>query len=194
MAVGTYALTSSENVQKYRLVNGKPLETKPEVDDLIDILIDSYSAKIETYCDRKFMSRSYTEYLSGCGSTVLFPKQYPITSVSGIWDDSSWTWTDDYLVDSTTYTIVNDNSIALRTSRFGSSVNNIKIVYTAGFTTVPADVENVCIIEIMRAFDRMSDLGIGYKLAGDSSITITDAPFLLSSRITLDAYRRKVAL
>lgn len=194
MAVGTYALTSRENVQKYRLANGKPLETKPEVDDLIDILINSYSTKIETYCDRKFLSRDYVEYLSGEGSNVLFPKQYPITSISGIWDDSSWTWTDDYLVDSTIYTIINDNSIALRTSRFGSSVNNIKIVYTAGYATVPADIENVCIIELMRAFDRMSDLGLGYKLTGDSSMTITETPFLLTSRITLDSYRRKVVL
>ena len=105
MSVGTYALISRDDVLAYRMAQGEVLKTTPEMDTFFDSLIDQMSTKFETYCDRQFVSRAHTDYLDGESGTVLFPKHYPITSVSGIWDDSAWSWAADDEITSTGVTV-----------------------------------------------------------------------------------------
>jgi len=195
MSIDTYALTSREAVHAYRIANGERLNTTPETNTLIDNLINAVSARFESYCDRKFKSREYTEYHDGGGHSVLYPDQYPITSISGIYDDSNWSWAESSKIDSTQYRIVGDNSIVFKSTAnvMGDYRQNIKLIYTAGYSTLPYDLENACILEIMRAMGRLEDLEVSEKRSNENLLKYVASDFLPETRSVIEKYRRKVA-
>jgi len=77
MAVDAYALTSRANFKTYVGI------TTTDDDDLIDSIIDRASDKIETFCNRKFMSRDFSETYDG-GAEVVQLRNYPVTAVEVI--------------------------------------------------------------------------------------------------------------
>ena len=195
MAIDTYALTTREAVQNYRVFQGSVGKTTPEIDALIDNLIDATSARIESYCNRKFLSRSYTEYYDGVGASTLYTDNYPILSVASIYDDAVWEWDVSTLITGTSYRIANSNSIVAKSGySFSSGSQNIKITYTAGYTTVPYDIEHACVVEIFRVFDKVKDIGVFSRTTatGDTSTYVTN-DFIDATKTTLDKYKVKAA-
>jgi len=78
MAIDTYALATVDELTTY-------FGTKSTTDrDLWETLINSTTEMIENYCNRKFISRAYTEYYNGNGSYTIKTKQYPIISMAKI--------------------------------------------------------------------------------------------------------------
>ena len=60
---------------------------------LLEDLIDRISDKIETYCGRKFKSRSYREWLNGKREQTLRLKNYPVTAIVRIGTGSATAFT-----------------------------------------------------------------------------------------------------
>jgi hypothetical protein len=187
----TYVLTSLDNVKSFMSFD----DDKGDVpdDDLINGLINRVSAVMETYVDRKLMSREATEYYDGDNRNRLYTNRYPITSVSGIWDDSTWTWGSDTLTAATSYRISNDGrSIMLKDGyRFYYSNENVKIIYTAGYTTIPYDIEDACIKQISSVFKSKEDIHVFSKSLEDGSIERYQTALLPSVKLVLDLYRNK---
>lgn len=135
-------------------------------DALINNLIDRVSARIETYCSRTLGSATYMdEIYDGDGlSRSLFLRQWPVISVSSLYDDINRSWGSDSLIASADYVVHNDwgeiklikNSSLWAPSlepKFGKGVGNIKVTYTAGYllpggsgsgSALPADIEGAC--------------------------------------------------
>lgn len=74
MAVDSYALTSRDNFKTYAGI------TTTDDDTLIDSIIDRASDRIETFCNRKFMTRDFSETYDGGSETVQL-RNYPVTAV-----------------------------------------------------------------------------------------------------------------
>ena len=126
MAVGLYALTTLAGVKVY--VPG--LGTATTYDTLLESLIDAISARAETYCNRKFITRTYTaEVYDGNNEEYLILKQWPIVSVTSITED------DNSLTLTTDYQIINDNGQLYRVDNYWSDAEprNILITYDAGY-------------------------------------------------------------
>jgi len=124
-----------------------------EEDGVLEIIIDNVSKTFETHCDRVFDSTEHTEYFDGRGRSWVRPKHYPITSVSGVWDDFDWGWGSDDLVDSSYYRVASDGMfIVLKSTTFVDAEQNVKIIYTAGYTTIPNDLRGACIDEVIRMY------------------------------------------
>lgn len=192
--VSDYALTTRSRVQEYRVANGEELQTTPEINTQIDNFINAVSARFESYCDRKFVSRTHTEYLDGKGVRVLYPKQYPITSVTSIHDDMDWAWADSTLISSDNYRIADDNSIVFKSNTtVADAKQNIKLVYDAGYTDIPYDLEDVCINEVLRILNIFPELGVDEKRSNDYLIKYTKEPFMSETTLVLNKYRRKGA-
>lgn len=190
------ALTTVEDVKAHRLAQGNVMNTTPEKDDRIEALINAVSARFETYCDRTFLSSNYTEYHDGDGHGVIYTKQYPLTSVSGIWDDMDWNWEDNTLVDSTSYRIVDDNCVVFKSGSFlpGIYRQNIKISYTAGYETVPYDLVIACIDEVLRVLDTRYAPGVSYATNNDETVSFVTTDFLDTTKVVLNKYKRRGAL
>lgn len=111
-------LTTKERV---RVVLGQ--RSNPAPDELVEILIDAVSAKVEAALDRYTLRTQRTEYFdipSGARSVML--RGYPVTSLLRVWVDSG---RDFGITDSTVSTTVNDTSAAGGTS--------LKVASTTGF-------------------------------------------------------------
>lgn len=135
-------LTTLTNFKKH--INKSSTDTTD--DDYIEQLIVRASLDIEKYCGRKFRARNYgsggydPEYQDGSGSRWLRTKQYPIISITNLYDDNERDWGSDKLKASTDYYIHNAEagiisleSDAVKGTSFLKSRGNIRLEYVAGF-------------------------------------------------------------
>ncbi len=119
-------------------------------DALLERLITSVSARIETYCSRSFDQLGYLESYDGKGTSALPLKNFPIVAVSSL------------TIDGTSVPAAPDPSPANPSPngyRFSDTMlslvgglyqfcrgyQNVLVAYTAGFAAIPADVEQACI-------------------------------------------------
>jgi hypothetical protein len=193
MSVGTYSLCSLEDVRAFLTQSaGKSQHTGySEADSLVEDLIDRVSTAFETYCDREFLSRERTEYYDGTGTRYLFPNYYPITSVSGIWDSTTWGWDSSNLISSDDYKIKNLNTIVLKSTVFSKDDQNIKITYTAGYGTVPNDLKQACVEEVSRAYKNRKNIDVVDRAAVDGSSTRYIKELLPTTIVVLNRYLRQ---
>ena len=167
------------------------------VNSLIEDLIDQVTQIFETICGRTFASTEYTEYYSGNGTQYLYPDNYPITSVSGIWDDLSWDWDTSTLATASNYRIMDERAIIYKPGYvFYDYDQNVKIIYTAGYATagIPKDLKLACIQEVVRMWKSRKDIDITSESQTDGSITRTSKELLPITMETLNRYIRKVII
>lgn len=112
-------------------------------------LLTAASNSIEGYCDRVFLSTEYDEVRDGDGLYNIFVKNLPLTTLSSI-DivDSAGTSTN-Y---ADTYFDYNGNTGKIRYApgqdavQFQDGFQNITIHYIGGYSTIPMDVQQACIL------------------------------------------------
>ena len=78
MAVGTYALTSLENLKAYLAISG----TSDDV--ILERCIDRATAIIESHCDRKLKARTFFDFLMPEGDRTVRTEEFPIVSIDTI--------------------------------------------------------------------------------------------------------------
>lgn len=171
-------------------------------EEQIDRLITAAQGLFERYCGRVFDEATFTEYWNGDGTDLLFIKNYPIISIASIHDDSGdHSYGDDTLIDPTGYAIINDNHVQLYSTVFNKSVNNVQIIYVAGYSDttpgdhvpIPDELTQACIAQVGWMFKQGKghQYGISTKTLDDGSIGFIETSALLPSvRETLRLYRR----
>ncbi|MHB8171216.1 MAG: phage head-tail connector protein [Thermincolia bacterium] len=125
VGLASNALVSLERVKEYL-----GLGTDTSRDSLLIKLINSYSTAIETYCYRKLKSQQHTETHWNV-LNAIFAKNYPITAITSVTPAGEAALpTADYK-NMTTY-------IELKSK----ASRAVTVIYTAGFTTIPADLQH----------------------------------------------------
>jgi len=163
-------------------------------------VLTSYINKASALCnlltDRKLKSRSLTEYYSGDGTNSILTNEYPITAITAVYDDLDRTYGSDteidsddlaYLPDGLAYKIVYDGGV------FQVGIKNIKAQYTAGYVTIPEDLEQAC-LEIIAYYFKNSEenrFGVTTRTMGGGSMTIETTDIPKSALRILDRYKRK---
>jgi hypothetical protein len=104
---------------------------------------EAVSKEAEFYCGRNFGMSSYTEYFDGKIMNELVLSQYPISAITSIHDDVDHVYGADTLLDSSTDYVVDlvNGIIKLDNLYFYDGKQNVKVVYTAGYATIPLDLE-----------------------------------------------------
>ena len=167
-----------------------------QADSLLDNMIHEWIGRISTafenYCGRKFIAQAYTEYHDG-GVRSIFPHQNPINSITSIHGDSSWVWGSDTLLDSSNYRIVYGKYI-IYDGVFAYGQQSIKLVYNAGYTTIPADLTQACGEEVGRKQKHIKSYDEVSKTMGDGTVNYAELNFLPQTIQTLNQYRLNWAL
>jgi hypothetical protein len=145
-ALNSWALTSEADVKESLGITGT------SQDNLIRRKINQATDMIESYCGKNngqhFASTTYTnEEYDGTGTNQLILRNAPVISLSNFSErnttenDNDWTTieTRDYFVDLTAGVI---------DCRFGILPywNLYKVTYVAGFTTIPSDLAEACVM------------------------------------------------
>lgn len=161
------------------------LETKFDV--RVEGYIDAASQLIAEFTDRKLIFQSYDRRWDGRRSDrILFP-EYPVVSITKVWDSLGWTFTDSEEIDATQYQL-DDDSIVLRGRRFSRGNGNVRIQFTAGFqspvigglgATFPATLGHACLMTVDWLQKLRDDRRIGVSSkgkAGESIGFVQDVP------------------
>ena len=177
MAVDPYALTSLASVKSHLNISVTTQDTT------LERMINAASNKIEKFLDRKILKRAYTEYQDGRANDRIVLRQWPCDKPTELWDDISGKFTDSSnQLDTEEYVTEGDPAIGvvlLGGLRFSRANKNIKIVYQAGYDTVPYDIEEACILTVEFMYDMRADRRIGVSSKGkngESTSFLSDLP------------------
>ena len=122
---------------------------------MLTALVEQADAAIKKYCGRTLESATFTEYPKGYHTRSLRLKEQPVTSITSVHVDSLREFNASTLLTAgTDYQLINNmlfrvNGVwpGARENRFGllfdaqvPSDGVIKVVYVAGYATVPADL------------------------------------------------------
>jgi uncharacterized phiE125 gp8 family phage protein len=138
-------LTTLANLKEYLGIK----TANTDDDTFLTNLITRISDDMERQCNRAFHAATYTQYYKGDGTSKLLLKQYPVNSVASIYDDVDRVWGADTAIDAGDISISQEceGLIILKDDIFSESddIENIKITYNAGYSTIPTDLEFACI-------------------------------------------------
>jgi len=189
MALNANALTTLAFAKTYLKI---PVGETSQ-DSIVEFCINAASQEIESDTNRKLKAQSITEFQHGRNGNIIVLREWPINSITSLAIDQSALFTDPAtLIDADDYRISDDlNSVVMINRTFPNGFNNIKIIYNAGYASVPSDLENACLwlttyYYMMR---QNQDIGRTSKGKGDESVTILQqAPGVVKDAI--NRYKR----
>lgn len=133
-----YALTSVADVKELLGIDSGDSSKN----NLIIRRINQATEMIERYTGRRFKSSNYTEYYDGSYTDVLVLNQRPVTEISVLSARDTALNDDDFSVIDTSDYFINSNAGVIEAiSGFYGGWDRWKVEYTAGYTNIPADIQ-----------------------------------------------------
>lgn len=151
-------------------IDNDPSDTN-DTYDKYSYLITAVSKEVESILNRVILAADYTEVVDGNGSNDIFLSNYPIQSITSVeyghpWDGCTRSAITDYI----SYTDIGQLSFAFDSI---DSPQMFEVVYNAGFTETPADINLFVVEEVVRAFNESErDGNIKSEKLGDYSLTL----------------------
>lgn len=115
-------------------------------DATIGGFLDAVTDAFEKYTGRHLVSATETEYLNGTGSRLIYTRE-PAESITTIHVDSARSWGAANLVSSDDY-LQDGCQINHLDHIWSVGVRNVRIVYSAGFATIPDDIQQACKMQV----------------------------------------------
>jgi hypothetical protein len=178
-------LTSLANVKAW-------LSIQTDTDDVVlSRLISSASQYIQSWLNRLFASQTYTERRGGTGTDVMAFADYPVTAVTSV------------IVDGSTIPLSNgisygylfdDKFLYFIGGRFGMSRMNVQLTYTAGYASVPLEIEQSCIELIGIRYKERQRIGENSKSIGGETVSFDVKDMPNSVKTILNNYRKVIPL
>ena len=168
MTLVSYALVTLDDVKSFLGITGSGS------DALLTMLINMVTEHIETRCGRRFADTTYTEEeYSGIGVKTLLLDEFPITSTetfklekNGASDN-----TDDWEeIDADEYWVDADTGIITKTTSFNRGVKNWRATFSAGYDTIPYDLQWLAMSLISETFNRRNTQGVESEKLGDRTV------------------------
>ena len=155
-------------------------------DDLMRTIINLASDRIQTFCNRKFIEETHTEFRDGNRTRRILLNQWPVQSITSLHIDGRREFGASSLVDATNYAIDEDESsdgvgVILFDRFFARGHRNIKIVYVAGYESpstselaLPSDIQGACLYLVQYYFlhQQQEDIHQASKSKGDETVGI----------------------
>lgn len=141
-------------------------------DASLNLLITVVSGHIAQFCDRAFEEATYTETLDGTSQSEVLLQNYPVSSVTSVHVDNDRVFDAQALVDAEDYEIVDDNTLRRHDSKWPRGSQNIQVVYTAGFATIPAAVQYATLLIIEQLYRSNQDRRIGRSSTSKNGETV----------------------
>lgn len=152
-------------------------------DALLTRLLDAVGGAAETYCGRSFAVQSYTDSFRPAGQSAIFLRHGPVQSFTSLMIDGA-------IADPSRY-VRNGRVVSLLGGIFGAGA--VVASYTAGYPSVPADVQQAVIETVVLRYREMTRIGEASKAIGGETVSFITSEFTPSARAILGRYR-EVAL
>ncbi len=157
-------------------------------DALIARLVTSASDFIQAWLNRTFAGTSYTDTFDGKNFTKYSAYAYPITAVASVTVDGQ------NIPASTGPTVAgyvfSKTMIGLIGYSFTPGMQNCSITYTAGFASIPTEIEQACIELVGLRYRNKDRIGLNSKGANGESISFAQIDLSGSVTDTLQQYKK----
>lgn len=167
-----------------------PTQGLPAADfPLIQRLITNASGFIHSWLNRFIPLADYEDIRDGMNSHELLFANFPVLSVSSVNIDN-------VNIPPATTTIspgyaFEEMRLVLRAYRFSRGLQNVVIRYTAGYATIPADINQACIELVTQRYRERSRVGVKQEtIVGVDSYTYNNPDLLPGIATTLKQYRK----
>lgn len=171
MDLVSYALVSVDNTKTFLGI------TNHDYDDLIRQLINQATDFIESYCGgRRFASTVHTQQeFDGNGMYEINLRHFPVITFTTLDVNNATDNSDDWeTVTATEYWVNTDTGIITKTSLFALGKFNYRATYTAGYASIPYDLQYACMTLVSEIWTKRKAMGIKSESIGDHSITFQD--------------------
>lgn len=177
--------TSLEKAKEYLRIKGN------SDDVLISRLISAASKLMKTYMNRDIEAKDYTEIFDGKGNGFHVFGNYPVNSVSFVYA-GSLSVMPAIEFNSAGY-VYDDEKVVLNGNVFPRGMLNCKVVYNAGFTTIPDDLEQACCELVSIKYKQIEHIDQQSKVvAGENvSFIVKDIPSFI--KIVLNNYKKVIS-
>jgi hypothetical protein len=142
----------------------------------VEFAVNAASQQIKTYCARQLSQQTYSEVWDGQASDVIIPREYPIQSITSIkysgnndFSTADSLPTGAYAFDEEYITLLGD-AVTPR----GRGL--IQVVYSAGYSPVPYDIQQACLMQAQYLFKMQGKEGgdfLGLSSIGKMGETAT---------------------
>lgn len=179
----SYALTSVADVKESLGIASSDLSW----DNLIIRKINQATDQIEKYCQRRFLSTTYTdEIYDASGTDQMVLNQRPVTNLASFYiRDTSLNNNTFESIDSELYYLNANAGIIDLLFRTPGHWSRYKVTYTAGYTTIPNDLAEACAslvcYYVLNA--DASDVGFQEKREGQRLIRYANSALTFSTLI-----------
>lgn len=148
-------------------------------------LVSAVSTQVQQFLSRTIAVTPYTGTFNGKGGNRLMLPNYPIVSVSNV---QVWACViPARVLGSTPGYSFDDKCIYLdRGYCFERGVQNVKIVYSAGYASTPLDIEQACLLWIKATYAGLQNSGgvnVSMMKAGDHQLVFDAQMTKLSSSV-----------
>ena len=129
-------------------------------DLLLTVLAEAVESLWDKLTSRTWAKTTYVEYYSSRqGDSRIILDNFPIISVTSIYDDTDWEYREDTKVDTDDYTCNLDTGVVFYNGVFSEGGNNLKITYIAGYedADVPAWLKQVLVRQACHWFKQAKD-------------------------------------
>lgn len=133
-------------------------------DALIADAVTAVSEAVKSYISRDILQASYVETRNGHGGPVMISRQNPITAVASLSVDGS------DIPFATGYKFDNRRVYMLNGRVFTRDVQNVVITYTAGYATVPTDIQQALHEWLSIIYKERERVGYSSKTLGGESV------------------------
>ena len=162
-------------------------------DAVLATLITQCSKLVEKYCQRTLLTATHTDYYDGKAQREIVLRQFPVTSVTTVHDDSARSYGSSTLVAAADYYADLNRGIIKFDITLGRGRGNLKVVYVAGYADIGSLPGNVVLAVnkvVGAAFNkRKSDGQTGDSLGNTSfsyePIITADVAALLEGEMNL---------
>lgn len=168
-------------------------ETGSANDALIQRMLSAASGFVEEYCGRTLTEAAYDEYLDGNGKGSIYVVNYPISVVTSVTINGTIIppiALGQHYGTGWMFQPRKNGRIDLLNKFFEEGVNNIRVVYTAGYNPVPQSIQQV-VCEIVGVHYREQDrIGLVSKSLAGETIAFTQKDMSASNKLALAPYKR----
>ena len=161
-------------------------------DATLSRMVTAVSNYIQSWLNRSFAVASYTDILNGTGGNQLVFHEYPVISVSSmtisgnIIPASPDGIQPGYVFDA--------RGIYLIGYQLTKGIKNVRITYSAGYATVPPEIEQACIELIALRYRERSRIGEVSKSIGGEVVSFSQKDFPEGVKTILNNYKRVISV
>lgn len=162
-------------------------------DALLTRLISAASDQIERACNRVFGSAVYSEARDGSGLNFMVFSNRPVIAISSVTVDGV-AIPQSANAAAAGWVLASSWKVALRGGyTFRQGIQNVSVIYTAGYATVPADLTQACCLLVGLAYKERDRMGISSKTVGGENISFTNDDLPPSVQSVIHNYRNVYA-